>query len=83
LPWVEAGKHQGHFFKNKIDGKKHDLKVERAEFIDKNNDLLQEYYFAHPMTIFNMNEIFNSHFNGSPLWDLFSPEARMLESTWN
>ena len=35
------------------------------------------------MTIFKMNDIFNSHFTGSPLWDLFSPEARMLESTWN
>ena len=83
LPWVEAGKHLGHFFKNRIDGMKHDLKVKRAKFIDKRNDLLQEYFFAHPMTKFKMNEIFNSHFTGSPLWDLFSPEARMLESTWN
>ena len=52
-------------------------------FINKSNDLLQEYYFAHPAIKFKMNEIFNSHFTGSPLWDLFSPEVRMLESTWN
>ena len=62
---------------------KHNLKVKEAKFIYESNDLLHKYYFAHPMTIFKMNEIFYSHFTGSPLVDLFSPEARMLESTWN
>ena len=30
-----------------------------------------------------MNLIFNFHFTGSPLWDLFSKEAVMLENSWN
>ena len=30
-----------------------------------------------------MNKIYNSHFSGSPVWDLFSHEAFMLENTWN
>ena len=30
-----------------------------------------------------MMEVYKSHFTGSPLWDLFSPEAVMLENTWN
>ena len=30
-----------------------------------------------------MNLIFNSHFSGSRVWDLFSPEAIILENTWN
>ena len=30
-----------------------------------------------------MNLIFNFHFTGSPLWDLFSKEAVMIENSWN
>ena len=30
-----------------------------------------------------MNLIYNFHFTGSPLWDLFSREATMLENSWN
>ena len=83
LPWVESGKHLGNFFLNKIDGMRQDIKVKRAKFIDRSNELLQEFHFAHPSTKFKMMDIYNSHFTGSPLWDLFSPEAVMLENTWN
>ena len=55
----------------------------RARFIDKNNELCQEFHFAHPRTKFKMNQIFNCHFSGSTLWDLFSSEAIMLENTFN
>ena len=30
-----------------------------------------------------MNQIYNNHFTGSPLWDLFSREADMLYNSWN
>ena len=83
LPWVESGKHLGNFFLNKIDGMGHDIKVKRAKFIDRSNELLQEFHFAHPRTKFKMSEIYNSHFTGSPVWDLFSREAVMLENSWN
>ena len=83
LPWVESGKHLGLFFKNKIDGMKHDIMVKRAKFIDRNNDIIQEFNFAHPKTKFKMNQIYNSHFSGSQVWDLFCHEATMLENTWN
>ena len=83
LPWVESGKHLGNFFSNKIDGMRQDIRVKRAKYIDRCNELLQEFHFAHPRTKLKMMEIYNSHFTGSPLWDLFSPEAVMLENTWN
>ena len=83
LPWVEDGKHLGLHYLNKIDGMKHDVMVKRAQFIGRNNDIIQEYSFAHPRTKFLMNKIYNSHFSGSPVWDLFSYEAFMLENTWN
>ena len=31
-------------------------------YIGKNNELLQEFSFAHPRTKFQINKIFNSHF---------------------
>jgi hypothetical protein len=64
-------------------GLKHDIRVKRAQYIDRNNELIQEYNFAHPKTKFQMNSIFNSHFSGSQVWDLLSPECAMIESTWN
>ena len=47
------------------------------------NELLQEFHYAHPMTLVKINNIFNTSFYGSQLWDLFSNEAIRLEKTWN
>ena len=60
-----------------------DIKVKRANYIQKNNDIMQEFYFAHPSTKFHLNMVYNSHFSGSSLWDLFGREVEMLENTWN
>ena len=49
----------------------------------KNNEILQEFYFSHPKSKIKVNSIYNSHFCGSCLWDLFSKEAGMVENTWN
>ena len=83
LPWVEHCKHLGNYLENKIDGLKHDLRIKQAQYINKNNDLEQEFHFCHPQTKFLVNKIYNSHFTGSPLWNLFSSEAGKMESTWN
>ena len=83
LPWVENCKHLGNYVENKYDGMRQDLKIKQAQFISKNNDLEQEFYFCHPQTKFSVNKIYNSHFTGSPLWNLFSSEAIKLEGTWN
>ena len=83
LPWVDPCKHLGNYFENKIDGMKHDLVIKQAQYIDKNNELEQEFNFCHPATKFKVNKIYNSHFTGSPLWKLYTPEAVKMESTWN
>ena len=57
--------------------------VTRAAYIDKNNSINQEFFFAHPETKFELNRIYNSHFTGSCLWDLFSKETKMVENSWN
>ena len=83
LPWVTSGKHLGITISNKIDGMKSDMMIKRAEYINKNNDILQEFSFSHPATKIQINSIYNSHFTGSCLWDLFCKEAVMIENTWN
>ena len=60
-----------------------DIKVKRANFIDKNITLNQEFHFSHPSTKVKINQIYNLHFTGSVMWDLFSKEAVMLENSWN
>ena len=83
LPWVNSGKHLGNHIENKINGMKIDIRNKRANYITKNNEIIQEFYFAHPKTKIELNQIYNSHFTGSPLWDLFSRESEMLFNTWN
>ena len=83
LPWVSSGKHLGMTISNQLNGMKTDIRIKRADFINKNNDIMQEFYFCHPSTKILINGIYNSHFSGSSLWDLFCKEAVMLENTWN
>ena len=78
-PWVDSRKH----LETKIAGMKGDVKKKRAEYIAKNNDIIQEFGFSHPRTKILINTIYNSHLSGSCLWDLFSREAEMMENTWN
>ena len=83
LPWVDSGKHLGMTIETKIDGMKGDLKQKRAQYISRNNDILQEFSFSHSTTKMMINAIYNTHLSGSCLWDLFSREAVQMESTWN
>ena len=83
LPWVTHGKHLGNSIENRINGMKMDIKTKRADYIDKNNNIIQEFSYTHPRTRNEINRIYNNHFTGSPLWDLFSREADMMCNTWN
>ena len=83
LPWVQGGVHLGNHIKNTSDGMGQDIRVKRANFISKNIELNQEFDFSHPLTKVKLNLIYNFHFTGSPLWDLFSREAVMMENSWN
>ena len=84
LPWVEAGKHLGMKIENKV-GRilNQDIREKRAQYIQRNNELMQEFSFAHSSVKAKINYIYNGHFTGSVLWDLFSKEADMIYNTWN
>ena len=83
LPWVTSVKLLGNTIENDLNGQKKDISIKRARYIDKNNELLQEIYFAHPDTLVKINMIYNSHFTGSVLWNLFCKESKMVENAWN
>ena len=83
LPWVKSGIHLGNTVENDINGMKQDTRVKRAGYIQKNNELNQEFRFAHPRTKFHLNAVYNSHFSGSSLWNLFGKDVKMMENSWN
>jgi len=73
----------GSVFENILNGMKKDTLVKRANYIDKNCKLKQEFHFCHPDIQFHINRIYKSHFSGSSLWDLFCKESVMVENSWN
>ena len=83
LPWVKSAKHLGCKLTNKAGDLSTDLMEKRAVFINKVNELNQEFSFAHALTKVEINNIFNSYFYGSSLWNLFGKEASRLEKSWN
>ena len=83
LPWVSSGVHLGNNFDCHYDGMCKDIAIKRAAYVQKNCEIIQEFYFAHPKTKLHINNVYNCHFTGSPLWNLFGFEAQKLEKTWN
>ena len=83
LPWTKTFKHLGINIEDKINGCEFDMRVKNAQYISKNIELNQEFSFAHPLTKVKLNKIYNSHYSGSPLWNLFGPGTLTLESSYN
>ena len=59
------------------------MKIKNAKFVSRSMEINQEFYFAAEDTKMNVNDIYNSSWFGSVLWDLFSPAAVKLESSYN
>ena len=64
-------------------GLSQDMMDKRALYVHKVNELIQEFHFADPSTKIMINNIFNTSFYGSQLWDLFNNEAERLDKSWN
>ena len=59
LPWVDTIKHLGTTVSDDNDLLARDMQ-KRAAFINRNNELLQEFNFAHPKSLVKINNIYNS-----------------------
>ena len=83
LPWVESVKHLGITVTNEIDGCQKDMMQKRARYIERSCKILQEFNFAHSDSKMKLQTVYNSHFTGSPCWDLTSRAGEMFEATFN
>ena len=83
LPWVDQCKHLGNNIKNVIDGCQEDMRIKRAQYISKNIEINQEFHFSAASTRLKVNQIWNTHFSGSPLLNLFIPGAERFVGSYN
>ena len=83
LPWVTSAKYLGNRLTNKIDGLTQDIVEKRARYIERNCELNQEFPYAHPELKCKLNNIYNSSFSGSVLWDLTSTQAKSIINSWS
>ena len=83
LPWVKSAKYLGNKVTGIMDGLSQDIKIKRARYIERNVELNQEFYFAHPEIKTKINQVYNSSFPGSVLWNLKSRNTEMLENSWS
>ena len=51
--------------------------------MDKTCSINQEFSVAHPTSKLALNRIYNCHFSGSQLWDIFSKGSESFISTYN
>ena len=78
LPWVESAKYLGCTMTNVLDGYQQDASSKRAQLIDCNCQLIQEFPFAHPQVKSRINHIYNSSFTGSVLWDINGEDTKQV-----
>ena len=84
LPWVNTLKHLGSTITNDIgELMNQDLAEKRAMYISRNNELSQEFFFAHHKNKIWINNVYNTSFYSSPLWDISSKNFEKLENSWN
>ena len=83
LPWVDSLVHLGSTIGKKCKVGKLDISKKEAIYIQKTCSINQEFAFAHPITRLKLNSIYNCHFSGGQLWDLFGHEVKKFYSTYN
>ena len=83
LPWVEEAKYLGGKLTGIVDGFQQDVRIKRARFIERNCELNQEFYLAHPEIKCKLNHIYNSSFPGSILWDLTAKNTMQIINSWS
>ena len=83
LPWVTSAKHLVCKITDNTNGLSKAIMEKRAQYINRANELDQELSFAHTSTRVLINNIFNTSFYGSQVWNLFDCKAVRVEKTWN
>ena len=83
LPWVDRILHLGNTITNQVNVIASDMNNKMGRYVGRNIELNQEFFFAAHETRIRINNIYNSSWYGSVLWDLFSPASVKIESAYN
>ena len=83
LPWVTEILHLGNTITSDSYLLESDMKRKNAKYVSRNIEINQEFYFSASETKLTINDIWNSSWYGSVIWDLFCPSAEKIESSWN
>ena len=83
LPWVNKVVHLGMTLTNKSDILESDMSKKKACYVTRNIELNQEFHFATAETKMKINELYNSSWFGSNMYNLYGTEAIKLESCYN
>lgn len=82
LPWVDSHIHLGHTI-HRDESTSYDILKNRGELISNIHGLYQELGNVHPDVFLILVQIYFTSFYGAVLWDLDSPSAKKLYTTWN
>ena len=83
LPWVIDAKYLGGRLTSILDGYQQDAKIKRAQYIERNCEIDQEFHLAHPEVKCKINHIYNSSFPGSILWDMTAKNTQQIINSWS
>ena len=53
----------------------------KTKYIERNCEIIEEFYFAHLEIKTKINRIYNAPYSGSVLWDLGSENVKKSQST--
>ena len=83
IRWVSKITHLGNTITNCDNMLNLDMEYKTAKYISRNNDIIQEFFFATPRTNIKINSLYNMSWYGSCLWDLLSPSMNKIEGCYN
>ena len=83
LPWVNTVKYLGTTVTNQYEILEKDISMKRGKLIQNANTIIQEYRWAHPAMLSNINMIYNSNIYGSNLYPLHSDNLNKLFNSFS
>ena len=83
LPWVDKITHLGITITNSKNILETDMDIKKARYVARNIELNQEFHFASEVSKLKINDVYNSSWFGSVLYNIYSSETVKLESAYN
>ena len=82
LPWVEKIKYLGTVITNKSVILETDIEIKRANFVDNVNSLRQQFHWAHPAVMSQINHIYNGSIYGANLYPIRCHSFKLLMNSF-